>query len=258
MKYLKITLFTCFTLSTALYFLSCKKGNEYPVIPVQEPADKRSQEAVDARDAAFQKHNAYLDFICSKIASGELNPVKSDASVAQLKSLTKSFFNSGNNGDVNTLIDGAFNNYFTYYSPGQGSQSNYLATDVNTISSAISNYENQTIADFVTQTNSLLNQSDQVLLTQGLASILGVAQGSYTYWFSITSSSCYYANLPQAQGAEERACGEKCKKLAAMALADLSGAADGAAVGATLGGVGAGPGAVMGGAIYSGLMALSW
>lgn len=254
MKFLKIGLFSLFTLSAALFIYSCDKEQE---ISTQYPAvadTRNSQEAIAARDAAFQKHNAYLDFICAKIASGELSTTKSPESVAQLKSLTKAFFNSGNNPDVNTLIEESFNHYFS----GQNGIPDNLASDINSVKSAMNNYENQTISDFVNQTNQLMNQPDQVLLNEGLASILGVAQGSYTYWFSITPESCYYASLPQAQGSQERACGEKCKKLLGFAAADLSGAADGAAIGTLLGGVGAGPGAVMGGAIGSGLAALQW
>ncbi|MBL7804020.1 MAG: hypothetical protein JNL02_09815 [Saprospiraceae bacterium] len=253
MKFLKISLLALFAISAA-FFYSCDKEQEISTLQPSVADSRNSQQAIAARDAAFQKHNAYLDFICAKIASGELNPTKSPESVAQLKMLTKAFFNSSNNPDINTLIEESFNHYFS----GQTSFPDNLAGDLSSIKSAMENYENQTISDFVNQTNQLMNQPDQILLDEGLASILGVAQGSYTYWFSITPESCYYASLPQAQGAQERACGEKCKKLLGFAAADLSGAADGAAIGTLLGGVGAGPGAVMGGAIGSGLAALQW
>lgn len=210
-------------------------------------------------NAAAAQHNGYLDYICAKIASGELNKVKSNESILQLKNLTKAYFRTGTNAEMNSFIDQSFERYFTNYSgveqitPLFGDPA--LASSVSAIGSLILNYENQTISEFTASASAMLDRATQSQLSNGFASIVGVAQGSYGYWFSITPASCYYSSLP---GVQERACGEKCKKLAGLALADLAGAADGAAAGTLLAGVGAGPGAVMGGAIYSGLLALSW
>jgi hypothetical protein len=81
-----------------------------------------------------------------------------------------------------------------------------------------------------------------------LASIIGVVQGSYTYW-DIHSETWPNIIRPDIQA--------KWKQVAGFLLADAMGAMDGAAAGSvTL--IGTVPGAVLGGALYSGFTAWSW
>jgi hypothetical protein len=205
------------------------------------------------QNLAFNIHNDYLDFIGKQLTEGKINHVNNPSSLNQLKVVTKQFFSQKYGQDVSLMVDQAFDMYFQQYSNTAPKLSRFglaeNAAEVQKMQVLISS--DMAVEDFIAQTNLIIKRnSEEILLNNGLASVVGVAQGSYTYWKG--SGSAHFPNtLPQ--DLDPREC-----DLCLFALADLAGAADGAAIGTLLGGVGAGPGAVMGGAIYSGLTALSW
>lgn len=226
---------------------SCtKQDNDYK-IAVRDIG--QSIEPDSSQSTAFNIHNEYLDFLCSKIDARELAKVKSSQSIIQFSTLTKEFFETKYSNIPDSFIDQRINVYFTSYS---GIEEKRAMFEDSAISTIVTNLENLSLSDltvieFNNESNNLIDSNFDGSF--GLYFILGVAQGSYKYWKELPDNSCYLSNSISSS----RQC-----RLCMFALADLAGAADGAAAGSLLGGVGAGPGAVMGGAIYSGLAALSW
>ena len=208
---------------------------------------------------AYNIHNEYLDYLCTKIDARELNTQQSAQNIAQFKLLTTQFFSLKYGQDYSFHVNAMVDKFLNGYSTPNGIVSAYHDPSLNQFIiglNSLYDFNNpMSVPDFVASSNALLNTYVSNHPNKGIFEIIGVAQGSYYYWNNLTSNSCYNALLPNDGS---RACGSKCKKLVGFAMADLAGAADGMAVGAVLGGVGAGPGAIMGGAIYSGLSTFLW